>query len=318
MIDQYGRTINYLRLSVTDKCNLRCKYCMPEDGIEKVKHEDILSYEEITQVVEIMSQMGVDKIRITGGEPLVRAGIVDLVGMLSRLDSVREVTMTTNGILLSSMAEALKKAGLKRVNISVDSLNPARFKEMTRGGDLSAVIAGIDAAKKHGLTPIKLNVVLINGFNDDEIQDFVNLTMDDEIDVRFIELMPIGEVTRWNKSHFVSNKIVLERIPELIPTISKDPSSPATYYKLPGGKGKVGLISPISCKFCDMCNRIRVTSEGFLKQCLHSNEEIALRPLIKSIPLLEHTLRRTVFEKPEEHQIEEGRVMGRNMVEVGG
>ncbi|HAS73097.1 MAG TPA: GTP 3',8-cyclase MoaA [Clostridiales bacterium UBA8960] len=318
MIDQYGRTINYLRLSVTDKCNLRCKYCMPEEGIEKVRHDDILTYEEITQVVETMSQMGVDKIRITGGEPLVRPGIVNLVSMLSRLDSVREVTMTTNGILLSGMAEDLKKAGLRRVNISLDSLNPARFKEMTRGGDLSKVIAGIDAAKRHGLTPIKLNVVLINGFNDDEIQDFVALTMDDEIDVRFIELMPIGEVAKWNKSQFVSNKIVLERMPELIPTISKDPSSPATYYKLPGGKGKVGLISPISCKFCDMCNRVRITSEGFLKQCLHSNEEIALRPLIKSIALLEHTLRRTVFEKPEEHQIEEGHVMTRNMVEVGG
>lgn len=318
MIDQYGRTINYLRLSVTDRCNLRCKYCMPEDGIDKVRHEDILTYEEITEVVKTMSEMGVDKIRITGGEPLIRPGIVGLVNQLAKLDSVREVSMTTNGILLAEMAEALKKAGLARVNISIDSLNPTRFKEMTRGGDLSKVIAGIEAAKKYGLTPVKLNVVLIGGYNDDEIQDFVNLTRDEAIEVRFIELMPLGEVAKWNKSHFVSNKIVLDRVPELLPTISKDPSSPATYYKLPDGKGKVGLISPISCKFCDMCNRVRITSEGFLKQCLHSNEEIALRPLIKSIALLEHTLRRTVFEKPEEHKIEEGRVMERNMVEVGG
>lgn len=318
MIDQYGRTINYLRLSVTDRCNLRCKYCMPEDGIDKVRHEDILTYEEITEVVQVMSQMGVDKIRITGGEPLVRPGIVDLVRQLTKLDSVNEVTMTTNGILLAENAEALKKAGLRRVNISIDTLNPTRFKEMTRGGDLSKVIAGIEAAKKHGLTSVKLNVVLIGGFNDDEIQDFVNLTRDEAIEVRFIELMPLGEVAKWNKSHFISNKVVLERMPELIPTISKDPSSPATYYKLPDGKGKVGLISPISCKFCDMCNRVRITSEGFLKQCLHSNEEIALRPLIKSITLLERTLRRTVFEKPEEHKIDEGRIMERNMVEVGG
>lgn len=318
MIDQYGRTINYLRLSVTDRCNLRCKYCMPEEGIDKVRHEDILTYEEITEVVQVMSQMGVDKIRITGGEPLVRPGIVDLVRQLTKLDSVNEVTMTTNGILLADNAEALKKAGLRRVNISIDTLNPTRFKEMTRGGDLSKVIAGIEAAKKHGLTPVKLNVVLIGGFNDDEIQDFVNLTRDEAIEVRFIELMPLGEVAKWNKSHFISNKVVLERMPELIPTISKDPSSPATYYKLPDGKGKVGLISPISCKFCDMCNRVRITSEGFLKQCLHSNEEIALKPLIKSVTLLERTLRRTVFEKPEEHKIDEGRIMERNMVEVGG
>jgi cyclic pyranopterin phosphate synthase len=291
---------------------------MPEEGVEKLGHEDILSYEEISKIVEVMSGMGVDKIRITGGEPLVRPGIVELVKMLNAHDQVREITMTTNGTLLADKAEALKKAGLKRVNISMDTLNPDKFKAMTRGGNLEDVLAGIEAAKKSGLTPLKINVVLINGFNDDEIEDFVMLTKDDAIDIRFIELMPIGEVANWSKSHFVSNKIVLERVPALMSTTRQDPSSPASYYKLPDAKGRVGLISPISCKFCEMCNRVRITSDGFLKQCLHGHEELALRPLLKSVQLLEHTLKRAVFEKPEAHEIEKGEALSRNMVEVGG
>lgn len=318
MIDQYGRTINYLRLSVTDRCNLRCQYCMPEEGVEKINHEDILSYEEISKIVEVMSGMGVDKIRITGGEPLVRPGIEELIKMLNAHDQVREIVMTTNGTLLADKAEALKKAGLKRVNISLDTLDPDKFKYMTRGGNLEDVLAGIEAAKRVGLTPLKINVVLINGFNDDEIEKFVMMTKDDAIDVRFIELMPIGEVANWSKSHFISNQLVLERVPELKATTRQDPSSPANYYKLPESKGRVGLISPISCKFCDMCNRVRITSDGFLKQCLHGHEELALRPLLKSVQLLEHTLKRSVFEKPEEHEIEKGTSLNRNMVEVGG
>lgn len=318
MIDQYGRTINYLRLSVTDRCNLRCQYCMPEEGVEKLNREDILSYEEISKIVEVMSGMGVDKIRITGGEPLVRPGIEELIKMLNAHDQVREIVMTTNGTLLADKAEALKKAGLKRVNISLDTLDPDKFKFMTRGGNLEDVLAGIEAAKRVGLTPLKINVVLINGFNDDEIEKFVMMTKDDSIDVRFIELMPIGEVANWSKSHFISNQMVLERMPELKATTRQDPSSPANYYKLPDAKGRVGLISPISCKFCDMCNRVRITSDGFLKQCLHGHEELALRPLLKSVQLLEHTLKRTVFEKPEEHEIEKGSALNRNMVEVGG
>lgn len=318
MIDQFGRTINYLRLSVTDRCNLRCKYCMPEEGVEKLEHSDILRLEEIDKIVGHMAFLGIDKIRLTGGEPLVRSGIVDLIKMLHGHEEVREITMTTNGILLADMAEALKEAGLRRVNISMDSLNPLRYHAMTRGGDLSKVLEGIEAAKRVGLTPIKINVVLIKGFNDDEISDFVNLTLDDEIDVRFIELMPIGEVATWSQDHFMSNQEVLDRMPELIPMINKDPSSPAVTYKLPNGKGKVGLISPISCKFCDNCNRVRMTAEGFLKYCLHSNEEIALRPLLKNEKLLLHTLRRTIFDKPEAHQIEKVAPITRNMVEIGG
>ncbi len=236
MIDQFGRTINYLRLSVTDRCNLRCKYCMPEEGIDKLEHGDILKFEEIDTIVGHMANLGIDKVRITGGEPLVRRGIVDLIKMLHRHELIREIAMTTNGLLLAEMAEDLKKAGLRRVNISMDSLNPMRYQTMTRGGDLSKVLEGIEAAKRVGLTPIKINVVLIKGFNDDEIADFVKMTADSDIDVRFIELMPIGEVATWSKEHFMSNQEVLERVPELMPMISKDPSSPAVYYKLPNGK----------------------------------------------------------------------------------
>lgn len=318
MIDQFGRTINYLRLSVTDRCNLRCKYCMPEEGVEKLRHEDILRIEEIDTIVGHMAHLGIDKVRITGGEPLVRRGIVDLIQKLHSHDTIREIAMTTNGILLAEMADDLKRAGLRRVNISMDSLKPMRYQAMTRGGNLNKVFEGIEAAKRVGLTPIKINVVLIKGFNDDEIVDFVKLTEGNDIDVRFIELMPIGEVATWSQDHFMSNQEVLERVPELIPMIAKDPSSPAVYYKLPNGKGKVGLISPISCKFCENCNRVRMTSEGFLKYCLHSNEEIALRPLLKNEKLLIHTLRRTIFDKPEEHQLENGHFMVRNMVEIGG
>jgi cyclic pyranopterin phosphate synthase len=291
---------------------------MPEEGVEKLNREDILSYEEISKIVEVMAGMGVDKIRITGGEPLIRPGIEELIKMLNAHDQVREIVMTTNGTLLADKAEALKKAGLKRVNISLDTLDPDKFKFMTRGGNLEDVLAGIEAAKRVGLTPLKINVVLINGFNDDEIEKFVMMTKDDSIDVRFIELMPIGEVANWSKSHFISNQMVLERMPELKATTRQDPSSPANYYKLPDAKGRVGLISPISCMFCDMCNRVRITSDGFLKQCLHGHEELALRPLLKSVQLLEHTLKRTVFEKPEEHEIEKGSALNRNMVEVGG
>ncbi len=318
MFDRYGRNINYLRISVTDRCNLRCKYCMPADGVEKIPCEDILSYEEIDRIVGVMAGLGVTKIRLTGGEPLVRPDIVTLVKKIRAHPQIKEITMTTNGVYLEEMAQSLKEAGLDRVNISLDTMKPEGYHAMTRGGDLKKALAGIAAAKRAGLTPIKINVVLINGFNDDEIEDFVGMTRDEAVDVRFIELMPIGEVATWSKSHFITNEEVLKRVPGLLPVKAEDPSSPATYYQLPGGRGKVGLISPISCKFCSLCNRIRMTSEGYLKPCLHSNEEIPLRPLVDSPDLLEATLRRTVFNKPQEHHLEEGNIISREMFKIGG
>jgi cyclic pyranopterin phosphate synthase len=248
----------------------------------------------------------------------VRPDIVTLVKKIRDHPEIKEITMTTNGVYLEEMARSLKEAGLDRVNISLDTMKPEGYRTMTRGGDLKRALAGIEAAKRAGLTPIKINVVLINGFNDDEIEDFVGMTRDEAVDVRFIELMPIGEVANWSKSHFITNEEVLKRVPGLLPVKAEDPSSPATYYQLPGGRGKVGLISPISCKFCSLCNRIRMTSEGYLKPCLHSNEEIPLRPLVDSPDLLEATLRRTVFNKPQEHHLEEGNIISREMFKIGG
>lgn len=318
MIDGYGRKINYLRLSITDRCNLRCQYCMPEEGVEKLSHSDILSLEEIDEMVSSFVRLGIDKIRVTGGEPLVRNGVVSLIEMIRKHPEIKDLALTTNGLLLKKMAKSLKDAGLDRVNISLDSLKPEKYFQMTRGGSLETVLEGIEEAKRVGLTPIKLNVVIIGGFNDDEIVDFVHMTEDEAIEVRFIELMPIGEVAKWSIKNYLPNTVVLEKVPELIPVASKDPASPAKYYKLPNGKGKVGLISPISCKFCTNCNRIRLTSEGKLKYCLHSDEEFDLKKALDDqLDLIEY-IQQSVLKKPLEHHIGTGDTVARNMVQVGG
>ncbi|GAU76775.1 GTP 3',8-cyclase MoaA [Fusibacter sp. 3D3] len=318
MIDGYGRKINYLRLSITDRCNLRCQYCMPEEGVEKLKHSDILSLEEIDEMVSAFVSLGINKIRVTGGEPLVRNGIVSLIEMIRRHPEIKDLALTTNGLLLKQMAKSLKEAGLDRVNVSLDSLKPEKYFRMTRGGSLETVLSGIEEAKRVGLTPIKLNVVIIGGFNDDEIVDFVRMTEDEAIDVRFIELMPIGEVAKWSIKNYLPNKVVLEKVPELIPVVSQDPASPAQYYKLPNGKGKVGLISPISCKFCTNCNRIRLTSEGKLKYCLHSDEEFDLKKALSDKLDLTEYIQQSILNKPLEHHIGKGDIVMRNMVQVGG
>lgn len=319
MRDSFGREINYLRISITDRCNLRCQYCMPEEGIaHKIEHDKMLSLEEIYRIARVFAKLGVSKIRITGGEPLVRKGAVDLVHMLSGLEGVRELAMTTNGVLLGHYARALKEAGLTRVNISLDTLDPAKYWEITRGGDLGQVLEGICEAKKVGLSPIKINTVLIGGFNDDEIEDLVNITREDPTDVRFIELMPIGEAAGWAKQKFVSNQRVLEVMKELKPVSKEDLSSPAVYYRLPGGQGKVGLINPISCKFCAFCNRVRLTSTGMLKLCLHSDREFDLKPHLHSDEALEAAILHAVGKKEESHHLTEGRYITRNMNQIGG
>lgn len=318
MKDQFGRQVKYLRLSVTDRCNLRCRYCMPEQGIDKFHHQGVLSLETYGKMVETFVDLGVEKIRITGGEPLVRKGIVDLVRQIGQNPKVKDLAMTTNGILLEQFAKDLKEAGLNRVNISLDTLNPQKFFQMTRGGDLSAVLRGIEAAKRVGLTPIKINIVLVGGFNEDEIETFVNMTRDEHIDVRFIELMPIGEVATWSKSQFLPNDTILEKVPELEPVEATDPASPAKYYMLPGAKGRVGLISPITCKFCSNCNRVRLTAEGKLKYCLHADEEVDLVPFLENEIALKRTIEKYIFTKPEQHRIGEISTVKRNMYQVGG
>ncbi len=317
MKDLYGREINYLRISVTDLCNLRCQYCMPESGVCKLEHEDVLSTEEFYEIASAFVELGVKKIRITGGEPLVKNGIIELVERLSSL-GVDDLAMTTNGLLLAEYAEDLKKAGLDRVNISLDTLNREKYSEITRGGDLFKVLKGIEEAKRVGLTPIKINTVLIGDFNIEEIENFVYITKQDEIDVRFIELMPIGEASDWANKKFVSNDKILERVPELEKTVTNDPSSPAVYYKLPDGKGRVGIINPISCKFCDACNRVRLTSSGKLKLCLHSDDEIDLRKVLRNGEDLKEVIKNSILKKPEEHHLEEGQFIKRNMNEIGG
>jgi len=318
MIDGYGRKINYLRLSVTDLCNLRCVYCMPKEGVPKANHDDILSFEEMEELVRVLAKMGIEKVRLTGGEPLVRHGIIDLVKRLKKINGIKELTMTTNGLLLSTMARQLKEAGLDRVNISMDSMKPDVYHTLTRGGKVEEALEGILAAIKVGFDPIKLNTVLIKGYNDDEIEAFVQLTKKYTIDVRFIELMPIGEVANWNESRYIRFNEVLEKVPELIAVKGDDPSSPAVYYRLPEGKGKIGLIRPISCKFCSNCNRIRITSDGKLKYCLHSDHELDLRKLLHAGKDLSKEIQTYLLQKPLEHQLEEGKYIKKSMSRIGG
>lgn len=317
--DSFGREINYLRVSLTDRCNLRCKYCMPKGGIEnKLEHKDTLNLEEIYHIIEELAGLGISKIRFTGGEPLVRRGIVDLISMTKKIPGIKEIAMTTNALLLKKYAKELKEAGLDRVNISLDTLNRDKYKEITRGGSLEKVLEGIEIAKEVGLTPIKINTVLIGGFNDSEIEDFINLTIYDDIDVRFIELMPIGEAQDFSEDNFISNDLIIERNPELIQVIKADKASPANYYKHPDAKGKIGIINPISCKFCSNCNRIRLTSTGKLKLCLHSNREIDLRSPIRNGDNIRDLLIDSILSKEKEHKLEDKEYISRNMNQIGG
>jgi cyclic pyranopterin phosphate synthase len=318
MKDSFGREINYLRISLTDRCNLRCKYCMPEDGVSKFSHDEILTLEELYEIIKAFVELGINKIRFTGGEPLARKGIVELIAKVSKLDKVKDLAMTTNGILLKEYAMDLKKAGLNRVNISLDTLDEEKYRTITRGGRLNKVLEGIEEAKRVGLTPIKINTVLIGGFNDDEIETLVNLTEKENIDVRFIELMPIGEAANWAKEKFISNNKILEKIDSLISVPREDVSSPAVYYKLPNGKGKVGIINPISCKFCENCNRVRLTSQGRLKLCLHSNNEIDIKEALNKGQDLKKLILESIEKKEESHHLEEGKYIKRNMNQIGG
>lgn len=314
MKDQFDREITYLRVSVTDLCNLRCRYCMP-DGVCQKRHEDILSFEEITEIVAAAAELGVRKVRVTGGEPLVRKGCVDLVRMIAAIPGVEEVDMTTNGVLLARDAAALKAAGLRRVNISLDSLDPEKYAYITGGGSLQDAIAGIKAAFDVGLTPVKINTVLIGGFNDDEIPAFVELTRSYPVELRFIELMPMGG--QFGKDAYVPGSRVLEAVPALSP-IPQD-GGVAQLYQLTDGKGRVGLISPLSRHFCGTCNRLRLTSEGHLKPCLHSNQEILVRG--KHGQELLDTLKDAILNKPQMHgalDAEHLSQAGRAMHTIGG
>lgn len=326
MKDQYKREINYLRISVTDLCNFRCKYCMPHEGIEKLSHHDILSLEEILQVVKASVSLGINKIRITGGEPLIRKNIVTLIKEIKLIEGIREIAMTTNGYLLDTYLDDLILAGLDRVNISLDTLNQAKFEMITRGGDFNKVYQGLMHAIQSKIKKVKLNVVLIGGFNNDEIEDFVELTKKYPIDVRFIELMSIGEAANWAQENFLRVDEVLKVLPELGEVTNKSKQSPATLYTLPGAIGNVGLIRPMTCKFCENCNRIRLTADGHIKSCLHSNELVDVKQILREANMtrtqkdknLAQLLEDTIWNKPKEHHLEDGEISKRNMVQIGG
>lgn len=313
MKDRFGRNITYLRISVTDLCNLRCKYCMPESGVESLCHSDILSIEEIVEIVKIASKNGIKKIRLTGGEPLVRRGFINLCKQISKIDEIEDIAITTNGVYLKDMADELFENKVRRINFSLDTLIKEKYNDITRRNDFDKTMESLFYAIKKGFK-VKINVVLIGGFNDDEIQDFVNLANDYDLEVRFIELMQIGETANWSKDKFVSNKIVLEKVPELE---FEGVSGVAKIYKIKGQKGRIGLISPISCSFCEDCNRIRLTSDGKLKPCLHSKDEINLKGL--SGEELEEVFKRGIYEKPEKHHLEDGKSeSARDMNKIGG
>lgn len=312
MRDRCGRTITYLRLSVTDLCSLRCRYCMPAEGVPKRDHQDICSVEELVEIARAAVDCGVRKVRLTGGEPLVRRGILDICRGISAIPGVEELCLTTNGLALPQLAKPLREAGVDRLNVSLDTLRPDRYAYMTRVGRLEDALRGLEAAAEAGFTGTKLNVVLIKGFNDDEIPAFVDLARRYPVEVRFIELMPIGE---GKNAEFLSAQAVLDACPDLRPA---EGSGVARRYRPPGGRGTVGLIEPMSRRFCGDCDRIRVTADGKLKPCLHSDQELPLRGLHGEA--LRRAIETGIAAKPERHHMNEtGRSQaGRNMHQIGG
>jgi cyclic pyranopterin phosphate synthase len=321
-----GRIINYLRLSITDRCNLRCMYCMPEEGIHFRPHSEILSYEEILRFVNISVRTGIRKVRLTGGEPLVRKGLIGFLEELSRIQELDEITITTNGILLKEMAAKIKACGISRLNVSLDSLKPDRFRRITGRDQFNRVWEGILEAERQGFDPIKINVVAIRGVNDDEILDFARLSREKPYHIRFIELMPVGKDNGWSPEKFISEQEIRERIQSLgalKPLENHRLDGPAQRYVLEGGRGEIGLIGAMSNHFCDQCNRLRLTAEGRLRSCLFSDQEIDIKTPLRSGKDDEH-LRGLIMDairiKPENHGLMNPgpRKCVRHMSSIGG
>ncbi len=310
MIDGFGRRIEYLRVSVTDKCNLRCVYCMPEDGLPWLRRDQLLTYEEIVRIVATMAPMGLRRVRITGGEPLVRRDLPELAAMLASVPGIDDLSVSTNGVLLEDHAEALRVAGVQRVNISLDSLRPERIDALARRpGSAGRIMAGFDAAERVGFEPIKVNVVLMRGANDDEIADFAALTRERPWHVRFIELMPTGSNLALSAEAFVSCAEALRRlraIGQLEPVAGPRGNGPATYYRFPGAPGTVGVITPMSHDYCDRCNRMRLTADGQLRPCLFGDIQTDLREPLRWGADLTSLINATLRVKPERHRLVQG------------
>ncbi len=325
ILDSFGRRIDYLRISVTDRCNLRCIYCMPPEGIPQMPHNEILTYEEIQSVVRAAAELGVNRIRLTGGEPLVRADLPKLIKMLSQIEEIRELSLTTNGILLKNRALELKQAGLSRVNVSLDTLRADRFRYMTRLGELKDVLDGIEAAGKAGLAPIKVNTIIMRGINDDEMLDFARMTYKDGWHVRFIELMPLNGVAEFVSSAELRQHITL--LGNLEPCSDSrgiTGNGPATYYRLAGARGTIGFITPLTeLAFCSRCNRMRLTPDGKLRPCLLGEDEIDLKTPLRNNASMEELRRlmlKAVASKPKHHHLKQAHVrpVKRGMSQIGG
>ena len=321
--DQFGRTIEYLRISVTDRCNFRCLYCMPQEGLAWLPKTDILSYEEIAQVVAQLSPLGLRRLRITGGEPTIRPNLDELIRMLRAIPTVEDIALSTNGVRLPQIAELYRQAGLDRVNISADSLRPERIAAIARRSLGFDPIACAIAAERAGLSPVKLNCVVMRGINDDEVVDFARLTLEHEWHVRFIELMPVGGLRELTWEHVVPSDEVLSRIAALgalAPAAGPARGNgPAAYYRLAGARGTVGVITPMSHTYCASCNRVRLTADGRLRTCLFGDHEVDLRTPLRAGEALAPHFRRALEEKPREHALLQMRIGGlRALSQVGG
>lgn len=322
--DSFQRPINYMRVSVTDRCNFRCVYCMPTGGVKPIPHQDILSYEELYAIIRAGVELGINKIRITGGEPLVRLGIVDFVKMVSGIDGLDDLSMTTNGVYLTRYARQLKKAGLRRVNISLDTLKPDKFEQITRGNKLNTVLKGIEAARSAGLNPVKINMVVMAGINDDELLDFARKTINEEWHVRFIEIMPFtgtgNNVTKSITAREMKKR--LDPLGKMEPVKHTVGNGPARYFRFPDAKGTIGFITPVSEHFCFSCNRLRLTADGKLRPCLLAENQIDLRvPLRDGLNSegLKALIKQAVDAKPKCHHLDEGRIpQDRPFCQVGG
>ena len=317
MIDRLGRNITYLRISVTELCNLRCRYCMPAEGVCKKDHFDMMSEDEIITAVQAAADLGITKIRITGGEPLVKKNIVSICRRTAEVEGINEVCLTTNGILLPQLAKPLREAGVARLNLSLDTLDPEKYAYITRIGTLDNFQKGLDAAFDAGFEKVKINAVLIGGFNDDEVVQLAELTKQYPLDMRFIEMMPMYDSGDFNESAFIPYTRVLDQLPEAVPV---DPDGGvAKLYRLPGAKGNIGLISPVSAHFCGECNRLRLTSDGKLKPCLHSSEEYSLKGL--DYAGMKAVMEQAIWNKPAWHGDLDAlhrSQAGRNMNQIGG
>jgi cyclic pyranopterin phosphate synthase len=325
LVDTYNRKINYLRISLTDRCNLRCIYCMPPEGERKLRHKDILRYEELLRISRIAIKLGINKIRLTGGEPLVRKGVGEFIPMLTSLDGLDDVSITTNGVLLRDNLAMLKSAGITRINVSLDSLKKLNFKYITRFDYFGRVWEGIENARDMGFSPIKLNIVTMRGINDNEVLDFGRLAIEQPFHIRFIECMPIG--LHSNSSAFISNaeveKLLVDRFGPLVSVSRGKNDGPASRFRFEGGKGEIGFISAISHSFCNTCNRIRLTADGKLLPCLLSDGEVDLKGPLRKGCLDEELIEvfmEAVNSKPQHHLLrgKNHQKVHRKMCSVGG